>query len=65
VVIRKTLTASFISKPLGTGPHTTVFAHIGCSSGRISSTASASPASLATSAPASAGPRDPDTGAST
>ena len=49
----------------GTGPQTTVSWHMGLSSGRTASTASASPASIATSCPASAGLREPETGAST
>ncbi|GAA3882985.1 hypothetical protein GCM10022243_54490 [Saccharothrix violaceirubra] len=65
VVIRKTFTANFISAPPGTGPHSTTSAHIGPSNGVTRRTSSSRPAIIATSVPASAGPREPDTGAST
>eukprot|EP01032_Pedospumella_encystans_P000536 gene536-615_t len=61
MVIRNRLTESFISSACGTGPQTTVSWHMGLSSGRTASTASASPASIATSCPASAGLREPET----
>ncbi len=65
IAIRNVLTASFISRPLGTWPVATISRHIGASRARTSSTAAGSPASIATSRPASAGWREPDTGAST
>src|ERR1700730_17536319 len=54
-----------VRRAFGTGPQIIVSRHIGVSSGRTSAMASASPASMATSWPASAGLRDPETGAST
>src|SRR5690606_27366693 len=65
IVMRKTLTAYFISSAFGTGPHSTAARHTGPSSGRTRSTAAGSPASIATSCPVSAGTREPETGAST
>jgi len=65
MVIRNRLTESFMSSPLGTGPHMIVSRHIGLNSGRTSSTVARSTASIATSSPASAGFREPETGAST
>ena len=63
--IRKTFTASLVSSAPGTSPQRNVEEHSGASSGSTRSSESGSPASIATSWPASAGTREPDTGAST
>ena len=64
-VMRKMLTASFISSAPGTAPQSKAWRHIGASNGRARATVASSPASMATSCPCWAGPREPETGAST
>ena len=65
IVMRKVFTASFIDSAAGIAPHRNTCPHMAATTGSTWATASASPASIPTSVPSIAGPRDPETGAST